>query len=97
MTVISQDTDVVLTFEHHVFKLMNSSDVMESRSNYVYEDMIRPWLVVACYLNGGEDVEVMGRFATKDEALRCLNSIIFHCAILDLYRIGDEYPEIKEK
>ena len=72
MTIISQDSKIVLPYGKYIIKIVNQSDL--TSLDVDYDDLIYPWFVIV--LVGYDRVEILARYSTEDKAIAAMRNMV---------------------
>ena len=72
MTIVSQNSKVVLPYGKYVLKVVNQSNL--ELSSIDYDDLIYPWFVIA--LVGYDRIEILARYSTENKAIAALRNMV---------------------
>ena len=87
MTIISQDSKIVLPYGKYIIKIVNQSDL--TSLDVDYDDLIYPWFVIV--LVGYDRVEILARYSAESKAIQVVNNMVTaNCIGEDLFRFAKE-------
>ena len=72
MTIVSQNSKVVLPYGKYVLKVVNQSNL--ELSSIDYDDLIYPWFVIV--LVGYDRIEILARYSTEDKAIAAMRNMV---------------------
>ena len=72
MTIVSQDSKIILPYGKYIIKIVNQSDL--TSLDVDYDDLIYPWFVIV--LVGYDRVEILARYSTEDKAIAAMRNMV---------------------
>ena len=72
MTIVSQNSKVIIPYGKYVLKVVNQSNL--ELSSIDYDDLIYPWFVIA--LVGYDRIEILARYSTEDKAIAAMRNMV---------------------
>ena len=87
MTVVSQNSKVIIPYGKYVLKVVNQSNL--ELSGIDYDDLIYPWFVIA--LVGYDRIEILARYSTEDKAITAMRNMVNdNCIGCDIFKFSKE-------
>lgn len=72
MTIVSQNSKVIIPYGKYVLKVVNQSNL--ELSSIDYDDLIYPWFVIA--LVGYDRIEILARYSTEAKAIAAMRNMV---------------------
>lgn len=87
MTVVSQDSKIVLPYGKYIIKIVNQSDL--TSLDVDYDDLIYPWFIIV--LVGYDRVEILAKYSKEEKAITAMRNMVNdNCIGRDVFKFSKE-------